>query len=56
MYTTQTTGRVPKMSFYVFFRAFDYEISEAFISRGLYIILNGLTFENDRKTHLFVSS
>ena len=47
--------KCPQNVFFCFLQAFEYEISKAFISRELYIILNGLTFQNEEKTHLAIS-
>ena len=38
-----------------FWGALSYEISKVSISRELYIILNWLAFQNNQKSHLFVS-
>ena len=42
--------KVPPRCHFLFFRAIYDEVSKVSISRELYVILNWLTFQNDRKT------
>ena len=52
MYIAQLTRSAQKMPFFL---ALYHEILKVPISRELYIILNWLTFQKDRKTNLSIS-
>ena len=50
MYTPQSTRKAPKMP--LFFSILTRKVS---LPQEIYVTLNCLTFENDRKNHLYIS-